>query len=71
MSASSSPLASLSARLERLAADPRVRLVPDGAAIVAELRLLVVAIDENDRRLAALESIVAKLHRATFGDPPA
>lgn len=63
------PIASLSARLKRLAGDPRVRLLPEGPAIVAELGVVLAAIDENDRRLTALEAIVARLNRATFGDP--
>lgn len=66
----STPIASLHARLERLAADPRVRLLPDGPAIAAELGLVLAAIDENDRRLAALEAIVARLYIHTFGDLP-
>lgn len=65
----SSPIASLRARLDRLAADPRARLVPDGAAIVVELRAVLDELEALPRRLSALEASVASLHRATFGGP--
>lgn len=45
----------LRARLERLAKDPRVRLVPEGLAIAGELRDAVALINRLELRVAALE----------------
>lgn len=51
----------LRARLVTLASDPRVRLLPDGPAIVRECVALLDRIDELERRTAALERGLAAM----------
>lgn len=55
-----SPTASLRARLERLAGDPRVRLLPEGPAIVQTVRQHLALVEDLERRVAALESLAAR-----------
>lgn len=55
------PIAKIQARLERLALEPRVVLVPDGRAIVRELRDVLAVIGRLDARLAAIERGLASL----------
>ncbi len=52
----------LKARLSRLAADPRVALLPDGRAIARELGDVLAQLDDLDRRLTATELGFARLH---------
>lgn len=59
------PITNLQARLERLALDPRVVLVPDGRAIVRELRDALGAIGELARRVAAIERALASAVQLT------
>lgn len=61
-----SPIDQLRARLDRLASDPRVRFVPDGAAIVLELRAALDVLERVttfEKRLASLEGALASLVR--------
>lgn len=69
VTAPSSPIDRLKARLLALAVDPRVRLVPDGRVIVLEIRAALVELEELGRRVGAIEGVVATLHHATFGGP--
>ena len=57
------PLATLQARLARLATDPRVRLLPDGTAIVLELAAVLAMIADLDRRTRATDAQLAHLAR--------
>lgn len=54
------PTDSLRARLKRLAADPRARLLPEGQAIAAELVELLDLIDDLARRMRAVEGAFAR-----------
>lgn len=57
--AATNPIDRLRARFHRLALDPRVTLLAEGRAIVAELAALVEVIDALQRRTAALERALA------------
>lgn len=56
-----SPIDRLRARFARLASDPRIRLLPEAPAILAELVGLVDHVDELERRVGAIERGLAAL----------